>query len=127
MEGTLTDKDLYAARHRICDLGFLRTLYKKEDGTVGYRCPAEPVEDYVRKGGQIEDTVGRSCLCNNLAATAGIPQRRKDGYLELPLITSGDDLVNVGQFVRAGEISYSAQDVINYLLSAFLKPSLAAG
>ena len=37
---------------RICDLGYLRQPYKREDGSLGYRCPAEPVADYVRKGGR---------------------------------------------------------------------------
>jgi nitronate monooxygenase len=127
MEGTLSDPDAYAARNRICDLGFLRSLFKKANGSLGYRCPSEPVDDYVKKGGKAEDAVGRTCLCNNLAATAGFPQRRKDGYLELPLITCGDDLVAVGQFLKPGKTSYSAEDVITYLLGPFLKPSPTPG
>jgi hypothetical protein len=51
-----------------------------------------------------------------LAATAGYGQRRKDGSVERPLLTSGDDLVMMGQFVPAGKISYSAEDVLRYLL-----------
>ncbi|HEX5130916.1 MAG TPA: nitronate monooxygenase [Candidatus Krumholzibacteria bacterium] len=42
LEGTLSDEHVYAARGRICDLRFLRTLFKKADGSIGYRCPAEP-------------------------------------------------------------------------------------
>lgn len=114
--GSMSDPEAYAARNRICDLGMLRTLYRGEDGKTGYRCSAEPVEDYVRKGGNIEDTEGRACLCNNLMATAGYPQRRKDGAVELPIVTSGDDLVMMGQFVPAGKTSYSAEDVLRYLL-----------
>ena len=125
LEGTLSDPEAYAARNRICDLGFLRTLFKREDDSIGYRCPAEPVEDYVNKGGLAEETVERTCLCNNLLATAGFPQRRKDGYVEQPLITSGDDLMSVGQFVRAGKMSYSAEDVINYLLGPVLRAGAA--
>lgn len=116
LEGTLSDPEAYGERNRICDLGFLRILYKREDGTVGYRCASEPVDAFVKKGGAVEDTVNRSCLCNNLTATAGFPQRRKDGYVEQPILTSGDDLVNAGQFVREGKTSYSAEDVIRYLL-----------
>jgi NAD(P)H-dependent flavin oxidoreductase YrpB (nitropropane dioxygenase family) len=127
LEGTLSDPDAYEARNRICDLGFLRAVFKKVDGSLGYRCPAEPVDDYVNKGGNIEDTVGRNCLCNTLVATAGFPQRRKDGYVEQPLVTSGDDLVAVGQFLKTGKTSYSAEDVITYLLGSFLKPSPVSG
>ena len=126
LEGTLSDPALYEARNRICDMGFLRILYKREDGSLGYRCPAEPVDDYVKKGGKVEETVGRSCLCNNLGATAGFPQRRKDGYVEKPIITTGDDLVMAGQYVPAGKTTYSAKDVIDYLLSG-LKPSQILG
>lgn len=117
LSGTLSEQEVYDARTRICDMGFLRTVYKREDGTFGYRCPAEPVEDYVRKGGKAEDTLGRSCLCNNLGATAGFPQHRQDGWAEPPIITTGDDLVTAGQFVPAGKTTYSAKDVIDRLLS----------
>ena len=117
LEGTLSDPALYEARPRICDMGFLRIIFKKEDGSLGYRCAAEPVEDFVKKGGQIEDTVGRSCLCNNLGSTAGFSQLRQSGYVEQPIITAGDDLVMVGQYVPAGKLTYTAKDVIDRLLS----------
>ncbi len=127
LEGTLSDPEAYGERNRICDLGFLRILYKREDGSVGYRCASEPVDAFVKKGGAVEDTANRSCLCNNLTATAGFPQVRKDGYVEQPIITSGDDLVAVGQFLKEGKTSYSAEDVITYLLGPFLRPGLATG
>jgi nitronate monooxygenase len=117
LAGTLSDAALFESRERVCDMGFLRTIYRAEDGTVGYRCPAEPVEDYVRKGGLAEETIGKTCLCNNLAATAGFPQVRKGQGAELPLITVGDDLVGVGKFVRSGAESYTAQDVIGQLIN----------
>lgn len=49
IEGTLSEADVYAARERRCDLGYLREIYRRADGTPGYRCPAEPVDDYLRK------------------------------------------------------------------------------
>jgi NAD(P)H-dependent flavin oxidoreductase YrpB (nitropropane dioxygenase family) len=115
LEGTLTDPELYAARPRVCDIGYLRTLYKKENGNIGFRCSAEPVDHFVKKGGKIEDTVGRGCLCNNLAASAGYGQRRKNGYVELPVITSGDILPGIDILVPPGATGYSAKDVIAYL------------
>ena len=39
---------------------------------VGWRCAAEPVEQHVAKGGTIESTIGRKCLCSGLSATIGI-------------------------------------------------------
>ncbi|MBI3161734.1 MAG: nitronate monooxygenase, partial [Chloroflexi bacterium] len=125
LEGTLSEPDAYEMRNRICDLGFLRILYKRDNGTVGYRCAAEPVDAFVKKGGAVEDTHNRSCLCNNLTATAGFPQVRKDGYVEQPIITSGDDLAAVGQFLKEGRTRYSAEDVIRYLLGPFLQTGYA--
>jgi nitronate monooxygenase len=115
LKQTLSEREVYDARTRVCDAGFLRHLYKKENGSLGYRCPAEPVEAYVKKGGKLEDTVDRSCLCNNLAATAGFAQRRPGGSVEPALVTSGKSLPNIGQFIKPGETRYSAQDVIDYL------------
>ncbi len=102
-------------RERVCDLGYLRSAYQREDGRIGYRCAAEPVDDYVRKGGKVEDTVGRRCVCNGLVATVGMPQVRERRGAEPALVTSGDDLANIGSFL--GErLSYSAADVLDYLL-----------
>ena len=103
------------SRERNCDLGYLRTAFKGADGRIGYRCAAEPVDDYVRKGGRLEDTVGRRCLCNALVANTGHAQRRKDHTAELPLLTSGDDLAAVRR-VLDGRSAYSAADVVNFLL-----------
>lgn len=92
LEGTLADPEVYAARERLCDLGYLRTPYLTPAGRVGYRCPGEPVDAYVRKGGDLADTEGRACLCNALTADVGLGQTRPDGYQEPDLITLGGDL-----------------------------------
>jgi len=102
------------ARERICDLGYLRTAYARADGSVGYRCPGEPVDAYLDKGGRREDTDGRRCLCNELTATIGLGQRRAGGSVEPPLVTSGDELLRLGAFL-AGRDRYAATDVIDYL------------
>lgn len=118
MEGTLSEPGLYAARPRLCDLGYLRRAYRRADGTVDYRCPAEPVDDYVRKGGKPEDTVGRKCLCNGLMANIGLGQRRADGYEEPPLLTAGDDLACLRAFISPECLSYRARDVIEAMRPA---------
>jgi NAD(P)H-dependent flavin oxidoreductase YrpB (nitropropane dioxygenase family) len=104
-------------RERVCDLGYLRTPYRAEDGRIGYRCAAEPVDAYVGKGGTAEDTERRRCLCNALMANIGHAQVRSDGKVEPPLVTSGDDLAGIGEFLR-GRSRYSARDVLDYLLAA---------
>jgi nitronate monooxygenase len=116
LEGTLSDADAYRARPRICDLGYLREAYRTPDGQVGFRCPAEPVSIYVSKGGEEADTRGRKCICNALVANIGHGQVRAKKYHELGLLTAGDDLVNVGQFVPAGAADYGAADVVRALL-----------
>ena len=42
LEGTLSEQDVYLSRARVCDLGYLREAYRKDDGRLGYRCSAEP-------------------------------------------------------------------------------------
>jgi nitronate monooxygenase len=117
MPGTLSDCGTEPARSRMCDLGYLRHAYRKEDGTIGYRCPAEPVEDFVRKGGAIEETKGRLCVCNGLVSTIGLPQTRSDHSTDLPLITAGNDVAHIADYLQSSQDSYSAAEVINRLLS----------
>jgi len=114
--GTMSEDDVYEARSRICDVGMLRSLAADEDGKPIYLCASEPEEDFLRKGGEIDQTVGRSCLCNNLLATIGLAKPRKDGSVEKPIVTSGDDLVQMGMFLKNGNTSYSAHDVLDVLL-----------
>lgn len=115
LPGTLSELDVFTDRRRVCDLSYLRSYYRKDDGTVGYRCSAEPVDAYVRKGGKREDTEGKKCLCNALMGNIGLGQIRR-GVEELPLVTSGDDLNEMVTLLGAGRGHYSALDVIDYLL-----------
>jgi len=116
LPGSLADPAAYEARRRVCDLGYLRIPFRRKDGRTGYRCPAEPVPTFVAKGGTEEETVGRKCLCNALMANVGFAQPRGEGNPEGPLLTSGEDLKQLGEFLNGRE-SYSAKDVIDYLLS----------
>ncbi len=116
LASTLSADSVYEKRDRICDLGYLRQSYRKDDGSLGYRCPAEPPEDYLAKGGRQEELANRKCVCNGLFSTIGYSQLRKDGKVEPPLLTAGDDVVNLEKFVRPGTKSYRAVDVINFLL-----------
>jgi len=104
-----------AERSRICDIGLLRTPARTAEGRLVYRCPAEPIDAYVAKGGNAADAVGRRCLCNGLIASVGLPQSRVGGE-EQALITSGDDLLRIPRFLGERR-SHSARDVIEYLLT----------
>ncbi len=121
IEGTASQEEVYQERRRVCDLGYLREVYRDEKGGHGYRCAAEPVADYVRKGGKEEDTVGRKCLCNALMADVGLGQARKRGVTEPPLVTSGDDLAAILPLLNVEGNSYGAADVLDYLLSGVRK------
>jgi nitronate monooxygenase len=117
LNGTSSDAGVYQARKRVCDLGYLRDPYATPDGKIGYRCASEPVATYVAKGGKIEDTVGRKCLCNALLANIGHAQTRKDAAAEPALVTVGDDLNSIVQFMEPGQTAYSAEHVVRTLLS----------
>src|SRR5450631_855838 len=116
LKGTMSEAEEYSARPRLCDLSYLRVPYEREPGDVGYRCPAEPVHMYVRKGGDIADTVGRKCLCNGLTAGIGLGQSRRDGYNEVPIVTLGADLEGVTQMLTDLPDGWTAVQAVDRLL-----------
>ena len=103
-------------RDRVCDMGYLRSAYLTPEGTVGLRCSAEPIKDFESKGGTEAGAQGRMCLCNGLIATVGYGQTRK-GYVEQPILTSGDEVLNLGRFLNGSDYRYTAADVINHILA----------
>lgn len=115
LEGTLSDPEIYESRARVCDLGYLREAYRTTDGTVGFRCAAEPVSAFVNKGGQAGEVEGRKCICNALLATMGLPQVR-GRELEPAIITSGNALDDIARFMPPGGTRYTAADVVEQLL-----------
>jgi NAD(P)H-dependent flavin oxidoreductase YrpB (nitropropane dioxygenase family) len=118
VEGSVSVPEVYEARPRVCDNGYLREAVSTGGGSVTYRCAAEPVAAYLAKGGSAEDAAGRRCLCNGLLATCGHPQVQKDGTVEPPIVTSGDDLGRLVGLLPAGRDDYGANDVIRYLTGA---------
>ena len=117
LDGSLSDTAEYAARPRICDLGYLREAFRTADGGLDYRCAAEPVPLYVSKGGREENTTGRKCLCNSLLADIGLPQLRNGRREEGGLVTSGDEIGDVARFIPPDGAPYHASDVVAALLA----------
>lgn len=117
VEGTLSEPATYEARERICDLGFLRTPVEREDGRISYRCPAEPGAMYVKKGGDAADTLGRMCLCNALLADIGLGQVRRNGYVEQPAVTLGQDLSGPERLAEDHPDGWSAAEAVQWLTS----------
>ncbi|MDQ1347458.1 MAG: hypothetical protein QG573_829 [Acidobacteriota bacterium] len=112
LPATLSEATVYEQRERVCNLGFLRSAYRREDGGVGYRCAAEPVEAFVAKGGEAEQTLGRKCLCNSLLANVALAEPQVHGGPEPPLLTAGDDLDSLRLFLPPGEHDYGAAEVL---------------
>lgn len=118
LPGTLSDKTVYQARKRVCDIGLLQANYVTPDGGLGYRCPAEPVDEFVRKGGRIQNTVGRGCLCNGLLAATGLPQVRAEGCVEPAIVTLGDDFQTARELLAQlppGQETYTIGKLIQFL------------
>ncbi len=126
VDGTISERDVYERRERRCDLGYLREAFLANDGSIGYRCAAEPVKAYVRKGGEVEPTIDSTCLCNGLMATCGLGQVRASGEIEPPIVTSGDCLNEIRTLLN-GRSTYYAADVIEHLRAGLddVSPALA--
>ena len=123
LPGTASEKEVYENRTRRCDLGYLRKAYRREDGSLGYRCPAEPVVDYERKGGLAAEAFNRKCACNGLLATIGLAQIQAGQEIEPPLITAGSEAGLLREFLADQEqIGFTAAEVVDRILG---EPSMA--
>ncbi len=116
LEDTLSAPDRYAARERICDLGYLRTPVERPDGGVSYRCASEPEHMYLKKGGRDAELAGRKCLCNALMANVGLGQVRRDGYVEEPAVTLGQDLTGARRLLQHYPQGWTARQAIDWLV-----------
>ncbi len=116
LDESLSSETVYESRPRVCDLGYLRAAYNKPDGSIGFRCPGEPQEDYVKKGGDLKDTKDRKCLCNALLSTIDLAQTRRSGFIEPALVTAGDHIPELKVFLQEGHTHYSAKTVIKNIL-----------
>jgi nitronate monooxygenase len=126
LEGTTSEGEVYQNRVRLCDIGILREAYRTESGAIAYRCPSEPANVYVAKGGVFEETAGRKCLCNCLLADIGLQQVRSNGYVEPGMVTTGDDLDSILRFLSGTQDSYQAATVVQMLMSQVPAQSLSA-
>ena len=113
LDGTLSEEGVFLSRQRVCDKGYLKSYYYREDGSIGFRCLSEPIESYLDKGGIIQDKFDDRCLCNGLLTTGGLnPQK-----IEPPVLTLGKDHSFLQYLSDSEGKAYSAHDVIRYLFS----------
>ena len=116
LEGSLSDPIVYGARKRSCSMGYLVEAYRTARGGIGFRCPAEPVKAYVKKGGNADSTQGRACICNGLAA-ASTDGQPSNAASEPPIVTLGQDHSFIRSMLHSADGSYSSEDVIRSILS----------
>ena len=118
LDGHTSTNEGFAARPKLCDLGYLREPAISETGRTIYRCPSEPDDQYLKKGGAVEDINGRKCLCNGLMSNIGLPQVRKDGYVEAQIVTLGSDVEGAKELLKSHPTGYGADDAVKWLLSS---------
>lgn len=121
---TLSEQQVYETRHRVCDIGLLQQLgvsKPNEEGirTLFQRCPAGPIESYIKRRGLERNTEERKCLCNGLLACVGLGQlRERQGHAEEEpaIVTLGDHLDGIRRLSRQGQTRYWAKDVVADIL-----------
>lgn len=118
LEGHTSTPEGFAARPKLCDLGYLREPVLSDSGRTIYRCPSEPDDQFLKKGGAVEELAGRKCLCNGLMANIGLAQTRRDGYVEAPIVTLGSDIEGAKELLKKFPTGYGADDAVKWLLSA---------
>ncbi|MSW73681.1 MAG: nitronate monooxygenase [Actinobacteria bacterium] len=117
LDGTLSESELFRERNRLCDLGYLRVPFERTNGSLGYRCPAEPLKTYTFKKGESKNAPVAHCLCNALMADVGLGQTRPDGYKELPMLTLGSDLAGIKALSELHVAGWNSRDVLDFLRS----------
>lgn len=123
LDGTLSDTTVYENRHRVCDVGLLQQIGLTKPDNSGkrrlfQRCPAAPLNMYLKNRGIQRNTEDKRCLCNGLLSAAGFPQIHKNGKIteEPSIVTIGENLEEIRRLSRNGQISYSVRDAIDYIL-----------
>lgn len=118
VNGTASDPEVYEARSRKCDLGYLRSPFLRPDGGIGYRCSGEPIKTFEFKGGAVGEAQNVKCLCNALMANIGLGQTRWGSYHEPALLTLGSDLSGAEELSALHSGCWTSAQVIDYLTSA---------
>jgi hypothetical protein len=77
-----------------------------------FSCPAEPEAAFVRKGGEIEMTKGKMCICNGSVASSGHGQIGDERFFTL-----GKDLSPIAELMAKNPDGYTAEDVIGFVFS----------
>ena len=115
LPGTTALPEVFAARPKLCDMGYLREPIMLKSGRVDFRCPSEPEKPYLKKDGTMEETEGRKCLCNGLFSNIGLGQHRRDGYDEAPIVTLGSDVEGCRELIKDFPNGWSAAQAMDFI------------
>ena len=96
-------------RPPVCDLGHLRTAFRREDGELDYRCPSEPVRDVRAQGRRRRATSAAASACATRWSRASACRRSARTASELPLVTLGDDLDGARVLLAARPLGYDGR------------------
>ena len=118
LEGHTSTPEGFTARPKLCDLGYLRDPVLSDTGRIIYRCASEPEDKFLKKGGAEADIEGRKCLCNGLMANIGLAQVRRDGYVEAPIVTLGNDVEGAKELLATRPNGYTAKEAVDWLLAS---------
>lgn len=116
MAGTLSYDRAIDARPKRCDSGYLRAAYRKEDGTIGFRCASEPDREFLKKAAMAAKSPAANACATPSPGTIGMAQANKDGYTEKAVVTTGDQVKETRRVPPPRTTHYSANLVIDYLL-----------
>ncbi len=123
LEGTLSDDQVFTNRRKVCDIGLLQQFGLAKPAANGerrlfQRCPAAPINGFVRKRGLLHNAEGRRCLCNGLLATVGLGQvdTQEAAGEEPAIVTLGNHLDGIQRLSHHGQNPYWVQDVVQDIL-----------
>lgn len=99
-------------RIRMCDMGALLKPCQMPDSSIKYRCSAEPLLSYAKKGGKESETHGVYCLCNGLLDNSELNHNGGGNAL----VTLGSDTTFLKRIInQTGSGNYSVDHVMNYM------------
>jgi NAD(P)H-dependent flavin oxidoreductase YrpB (nitropropane dioxygenase family) len=117
---------LTALKEGVADADLVRTTVFSPTGfsfkgerVLFQRCPAGPIENFVKNRGVERNTDERRCLCNGLLACVGLGQVKEiQGQMveEPAIVTLGNHLDGVRRLSRQGQVHYFVQDVVADIL-----------
>lgn len=110
IDGTVSDPDVYEATKRACVYGYLVTPFLNSEGEIDVRCPAEPIDIFVEKGGEIEKTEGVRCLCVGLVSA--VDHGRAD---EPAIVTFGKEHGFARKLMRTPNDTFSAETIVRFI------------